>query len=174
MNILIVIILLMAGHLPAWAQTKKPMSAAELAAYNKPDREKILYEGAKKEGKLTWYTSLTGGPNTDMPKVFLSKYPGVAVEVYRSDSDGLMSRLMQEAQAKRHIVDTLETTFPVLKVMQELKMLTPYFSPYLKSYPDEVKEKAEKGLVYWATDRESYIGLAYNTNAIQGNAIPKS
>src|SRR5262245_6546532 len=103
-------------HGPVLGQSGKPRSIAELAAYNKPDREKLLYEGAKKEGKLTWYTSLTGGPNTDMPRVFLQKYPGVAVEVYRGDSDALMSRILQEAQAKRPIVDTLETTFPVLKV----------------------------------------------------------
>ena len=175
MNLLVFIMLASLGWTPiGLAQTRRPMSVAELAAYNKPDREKILYDGAKKEGKLTWYTSLTGGPNTDMPRVFLQKYPGVAVEVYRGDSDALMSRIMQEAQAKRYIVDTLETTFPVLKVMQELKLLQPYFSPHLAIYPDEVKEKADRGLVYWSTDRESYIGLAYNTNAVQGNAIPKS
>ena len=155
-------------------QPGKTATLAELAAFNKPDREKILYEGAKKEGKLTWYTSLTGGPNTDAPKVFEAKYPGVAVEVYRSDSDGLISRIMQEAQAKRYIVDSLETTFPILKVMQELKLLAPYFSPHLASYADEVKENAGKGLVHWATDRESYIGLAYNTNVVQGNSIPKN
>lgn len=175
MNLLVLILLMIMGWpLTSSAQVKKPMSVAELAAYNKPDREKILYEGAKKEGKLTWYTSLTGGPNTDMPRVFLQKYPGVAVEVYRGDSDALMSRIIQEAQAKRYIVDTLETTFPVLKVMQDFKLLQPYFSPHLAAYPDEVKEKADKGLVYWSTDRESYIGLAYNTNSVQGNAIPKN
>src|SRR5215510_7790686 len=107
-----------------WAQAK---SIGDLAAYNKPDREKILYDGAKKEGKLMWYTSLTGGPNTDVPKVFESKYPGVQVEVYRGDSDALISRIVQEAQAKRYIVDSVETTFPILKVMQEYKLLTPYF-----------------------------------------------
>lgn len=175
MNLLVLILLMIMGWpLTSSAQVKKPMSVAELAAYNKPDREKKLYEGAKKEGKLTWYTSLTGGPNTDMPRVFLQKYPGVAVEVYRGDSDALMSRIIQEAQAKRYIVDTLETTFPVLKVMQDFKLLQPYFSPHLAAYPDEVKEKADKGLVYWSTDRESYIGLAYNTNSVQGNAIPKN
>jgi iron(III) transport system substrate-binding protein len=158
----------------SWAQSSKSMSVAELAAYNKPDREKILYDGAKKEGKLMWYTSLTGGPNTDAPKVFETKYPGVAMEVYRGDSDALISRITQEAQAKRYIVDTIETTFPILKVMQEYKLLAPYFSPHLAQYPDEVKESAGKGLVYWATDRESYIGLAYNTNSIQGNAAPKN
>ena len=158
----------------ASAQTGKPMSALELAAYNKPDREKILYEGAKKEGRLMWYTSLTGGPNSDAPKVFAAKYPGVQLEVYRGDSDAIIQRVLQEAQAKRFLVDVIETTFPVLKVMQEYKLLAPYFSPHLAKYPDEAKERAEKGLVYWATDRESYIGLAYNTNSVQGNAVPKS
>ena len=153
------------------AQTAKSMTVPEIAVYNKPDREKMLYEGAKKEGKLMWYTSLTGGPNVDAPKIFQAKYPGIQVEVYRGDSDALIARIVQEAQAKRYIVDTVETTFPILKVMQEYKLLAPYGSPHLAAY--EVKEQAGKGLVYWATDRESYIGLAYNTNSIQGNAVPK-
>jgi iron(III) transport system substrate-binding protein len=155
-------------------QGAKAPSVSELAAYNKPDREKMLYDGAKKEGKAMWYTSLTGGPNTEAPKVFAAKYPGIALEVFRGSSDALISRITQEAQAKRHIVDAIETTFPILKVMQDLKLLAPYFSPYLAQYPDEVKEKADKGLVWWATDRESYIGVAYNTNMIQGNAVPKN
>ena len=156
---------------PVWAQGK-PATIAELAAYNKPDREQALYEGAKKEGRLMWYTSLTGGPNQEAPKVFEAKYPGIKVEVYRGDSDALISRILQEAQAKRYLVDTIETTFPILKVLQDEKLLARYFSPYLAAYPDEVKEKAEKGLVFWATDRESYIGLAYNTNTIPPGAAP--
>src|SRR4030095_3018217 len=139
------------GSASGLAQPAQPMSIAELAAYNKPDREKVLYDGAKKEGRLMWYTSLTGGPNTDVPKVFESKYPGVQVEVYRGDSDALISRIVQEAQAKRHIVDSVETTFPILKVMQEYKLLAPYFSAHLAAYPHDVKEKAGKGLVFWAT-----------------------
>ncbi|HXV47634.1 MAG TPA: hypothetical protein VEB61_02450, partial [Candidatus Binatia bacterium] len=33
-------------------------SVEEVALYNKPDRQKILVDGARKEGKITWYTSL--------------------------------------------------------------------------------------------------------------------
>jgi iron(III) transport system substrate-binding protein len=157
----------------AWAQAAKPITLAELAPYNKPDREQVLYEGAKREGRLMWYTSLTGGPNTDAPKVFEAKYPGVKMEVYRGDSDALISRILQEAQAKRYIVDAIESTFPILKVMRDEKILARYFSPALASYPDDVKEKADKGLVYWATDRETYIGLAYNTDVIPPKAAPK-
>jgi iron(III) transport system substrate-binding protein len=158
----------------ASAQTAKPMSIAELAAYNKPDREQALLEGAKKEGRMMWYTSLTGGPNQEVPKAFEAKYPGIKVDVYRGDSDAIIQRVMQEAQAKRYLVDAIETTFPILKVMQEYKLLTPYFSPDLASYADEVKEKADKGLVYWATDRESYIGVAYNTNVVPEKVAPNN
>ncbi|HEU4340895.1 MAG TPA: extracellular solute-binding protein [Candidatus Binatia bacterium] len=160
-------------HSSAFAQAK-PMSPADLAAYSKPDREKILVEGAKKEGKVLWYTSLTGGPNQEVPKAFEAKYPGVKVEVYRASSEDLLARILQEAQAKRYLVDSVETTFPALKVMLDYKLLAPYFSPYSARYPDEVKEKATQGLVYWTTDRESYIGMAYNTDAISAAAAPKS
>jgi iron(III) transport system substrate-binding protein len=168
---LFILLVMLSWQPSSWAQVAKPMTFADLAAYNKLDREKILYEGAKKEGKLMWYTSLTGGPNQEAPKVFEAKYPGVKIEVYRGDSDALISRILQEAQAKRYL-DTIETTFPILKVLQDEKLLARYFSPYLAAYPDEVKEKAEKGLVFWATDRESYIGLAYNTNTIPPGAAP--
>src|SRR5688572_32767723 len=107
MNVLLLFLITALGWASSgWAQAVKPMPIAELAAYNKPDREKVLYEGAKKEGKLMWYTSLTGGPNSDAPKVFEAKYPGVKLEVYRGDSDAIIQRVLQEAQAKRFLVDT--------------------------------------------------------------------
>src|ERR671922_24603 len=94
-----------------WAQGK-PVSVGELAAYNKPDREKVFFEGAKKEGKMLWYTSLTGGPNLEVPKAFEAKYAGIKVDVYRGDSDAIIARVLQEAEAKRYLVDAIETTFP--------------------------------------------------------------
>jgi iron(III) transport system substrate-binding protein len=172
-SIVSTLLILLGTQVHGWAQGK-PLSISELASYNKPDRETVLFEGAKKEGKLLWYTSLTGGPNQEAPKAFETKYPGVKVDVYRGSSDDLAARILQESQAKRFLVDSIETTFPVLKVMQDDKLLVPYFSPYLAQYPGETKEKADRGLVYWATDRESYIGLAYNTNVVPAAAVPKN
>jgi iron(III) transport system substrate-binding protein len=159
---------------PAVARLAFAAAAAELAAYNKPDRERVLFEGAKKEGRVMWYTSLTGGPNQEVPKAFEAKYAGVKVDVYRASSEDLAARILQEAQARRYLVDSVETTFPVLRLMQDYKLLLPYFSPYLAQYPDETKERAEKGLIYWATDRESYIGLAYNMNVVPAQLAPKT
>jgi iron(III) transport system substrate-binding protein len=158
----------------ASAQSGKPASIAQLAAYDKPDREQILYSGAKTEGKITWYTSLAGGSYKELASTFESKYPGVKVEAYRATSQELTARVLAESQAKKFIVDTLESTIPLLRLMRDNKLLTPYFSPALQKYPDFAKEKTQKGLVYWAIDRESHIVLSYNKNSIPADLVPKN
>ena len=157
---------------PAWGQSK--MSTEQLAAYNKPDREKMLYAGAKTEGKITWYTSLAGESYKQLAAAFEAKYPGVSVESYRATRQEMSARIMAEAQSKRYIVDTLETTIPLLKLLKDNKMLVPYYFPTQAKFPDNVKEKAPKGLVYWSVDRESHIGLGYNKNVVPPNIAPKN
>ena len=155
-----------------WAQTKMPL--AQLAAYNKPDREKVLYSGAKAEGKIMWYTSLAGGSYKELAKAFETKYAGVKVEAYRGTRQELGARIMAETQANRPIVDTIETTLPLLKLLRDNKLLVPYYFPTQAKYPEHVKEKGPKGLYFWAIDRESHIGLAYNKNSIPGHLAPKN
>src|ERR687891_2023195 len=91
-----------------WAQTGKSMPFAQLAAYSKPDREQLLYAGAKTEGKVTWYTSLAGGSYKDLAAAFEARYPGVKVESYRPRVQELMSRLIAETKAKRNIPTTMK------------------------------------------------------------------
>ena len=156
----------------SWAQSKMPLD--QLAAYNKPDREKILYAGAKTEGKITWYTSLAGESYKQLAAAFEARYPGVKVESYRATRQEMSARIIAESQAKRYIVDTIETTIPLLKLLKDNKMLVPYYFPTQAKYPDNVKDKAPKGLVFWAIDRESHIGLAYNKNQIPAHLVPKN
>ncbi len=158
----------------AGAQSAKPMPFAQLAAYNKPDREQILYAGAKTEGRITWYTSLAGGSYKELAAAFEAKYPGVKVDSYRGTSDELLAKLTAESQAKRSIADTIESTLPLMRYLKDNKLLIAYTSPPLTKYPDSVKEKAQSGLVYWAVDRESHIVLAYNKNSIATNLVPKN
>jgi iron(III) transport system substrate-binding protein len=157
-----------------WAQGGKSMPIAQLAAYNKPDREQVLYAGAKTEGKITWYTSLAGGSYKELAASFEAKYPGVKVEAYRGTRQELGARILAESQAKRYIFDTIESTIPLLKLLRDNKLITAYYFPTQAKYPDNVKEKGPNGLFYWSIDRESHIGLAYNKNAIAANLAPKN
>jgi iron(III) transport system substrate-binding protein len=158
----------------AWSQGTKAVAPAQLAAYDKPDREQVLYNGAKTEGKVVWYTSLAGGSYKELAATFEAKYPGVKVDSYRATSQELTARLTAEAQAKRFIADSIESTIPLLRYLKDNKLLVAYRSPHLSKYPDSAKEKAQQGQVYWTIDRESHIGLAYNKNSIPPNAVPKN
>jgi iron(III) transport system substrate-binding protein len=156
----------------AWCQTAPPKTAAELAKYLNPDRERVLYEGAKKESKLVWYTSLT--IYKEMAKFFEARYPGVTVELYRAPAVNLASRILSEAQAKRYIVDAVETTPGSLMLVRDNKLLLPYNSPHLADYPEGSKDKAPGGLFFTTVDRESYAGIGYNKNAIPSADVPKN
>ena len=173
MKILTLATTIFAGLLQsAWCQTAQPKTAVELAKYLGPDRERVLYEGAKKEGKLVWYTSLT--IYKEMAKSFEARYPGVTVEFYRAPAVNLASRILSEAQAKRYIVDAIETTPGSLMLVRDNKLLLPYNSPHLADYPEGSKDKAPGGLFFTTVDRESYAGIGYNKNAIPSADVPKN
>ena len=144
----------------AWVQGRKPMTITEIATYNGADREQLLYSGAKSEGKLVWYTSLAGESYKAMAKAFETKYPGVKIEAYRVSGSDMTTRLYEESKAKKYIADAVETTEGNLMFMRDAFLLRPYFSPHFASYPEDAKEKGERGLYFWAIASESYIGFA--------------
>lgn len=162
-------VLIFAPLCDASAQTK---SVADLANYRGANREEMLKAGAKKEGKMVWYTSLTA--HREIANVFEAKYPGIKVETYRAAPNDLTHRLLSEAQVKRNIADFIETTPSTLMMMRDNKLLTPYYSPHLGNFPEDSKEEADKGRVLWTTDRESIVGLGYNRNMIRANEVPKN
>jgi iron(III) transport system substrate-binding protein len=159
---------------PVWSQANKPSSAADLAAYIGSDRERLLLDGAKREAKVVWYTTLAAEQNKQIAGAFEAKYPGVKVETFRTGSSALAQRLLTEAKAKRHIADAIETTLPGLLTFWDNQLLLPYTSLHLAGFPDDAKENGPKNLVYWTIARESYIGFAYNKNFLNAADVPKN
>jgi len=157
----------------SWGQAKKPRTLDELASYTGADRAQILLEGAKAEGKIVWYTSLSA-VYREMVDAFKRKYPDIAVEVYRGGSTDLGPRLLNEAQAGRYVADALESTPGLLMLLRERGLLKPYTSPDLARFPDEAKTKADGSRIYWVTDREAYLGFGYNTRLIAPAEVPKN
>ncbi len=156
----------------ACGQTARPPSLSELANTFGADRERMLYEGAKREGKVVWYTSLVS--YQEIVKIFESKYPGVTLETYRSSGMTVATRVLAESQSKRYVVDAVETTPGALMLLRDNKLLAAFVSPHLANYPEIAKERAQGKLVYWASDRESYNGVGYNKNALRPADVPKT
>ncbi|MFQ5852281.1 MAG: ABC transporter substrate-binding protein, partial [Candidatus Binatia bacterium] len=93
---------------------------------------------------------------------------------YRASSSKLMKRTLTEAQAGRSVVDAFETTPPALMVFRDERLLMPYTTPSIASFPETSRENAGKGLFHWVTDRESFIGIGYNKNSVPAKDVPRN
>lgn len=104
-----------------------PMSLGQIALYQGADRQKILVEGAKKEGQLVLYDSHTWFKT--YVKEFEKKYPFITVSEWRSDSKNILTRAMTEFSSSRSIADVIETTAEGMWVMKRDGMFQEYYSP---------------------------------------------
>src|SRR6187455_2853013 len=85
---------------PAAAQVKAGATIADVANYAGADRMQKLVEGAKKEGELNIYTSAQTDDMGALVKGFEQKY-GIKVNVWRSSSEKVLQRAIQETRAGR-------------------------------------------------------------------------
>ena len=85
-----------------------PTLALAQVMYQGADREKVLAEGAKKEGEVMLYTSLVPEDLTALAAAFEKKY-GVKLKTWRANSEKVLQRAVTEARAGRNDADIIET-----------------------------------------------------------------
>jgi iron(III) transport system substrate-binding protein len=150
---------------PVLAQSRAP----EIATYEGPDREKRLIEGARKEGELMFYASIPVADITVLTETFTKKY-GIKVKGWRADSEALMSRVLNEAKARRYEVGVMVASSSGLEPLSREKLLTEVKSPLLADLiPGSIAPHREWASVYLNT-----FVQAYNTNLVQKNRLPKT
>jgi iron(III) transport system substrate-binding protein len=128
-------------------------------------------EAAKKEGKVVWYTSLALPSAEKVANLFEAAYPGVKVEVHRTGSERILSRVMQELQANIKNADVVHTSdaghFVLLKNKNLLMKYTP---PGVDAFPAGFKDR--DGFYYGL--RATVSVIAYNTRAVSAAEAPRS
>ncbi len=154
--------------IPALAQVAPNATMADIAAYNKPDREQKLIEGAKKEGQLDIYTSMQTKDMEPLIGAFEKKY-GVKINVWRASSEKVLQRAVQEARGNRFTMDVAETNGPELEAMHREKLLVAVKSPVLQDLiPQAIMPHGE-----WTGTRLNVFVQAYNTNQVKKEDLPK-
>src|SRR5580704_8286199 len=151
---------------PARAQSG---TLAELAMYSGPDRTQRLIEGARKEGTITVYSSLTVDDMKVFGGAFEKKY-GIKLQLWRSSSEDILQRAVVEARGGRYDVDAIETSAAEMESLHREKLLQEVKSPYLADLnPAALLPHRE-----WVGDRLNLITSAYNTDLIKPAALPKT
>ncbi|MBI4317942.1 MAG: extracellular solute-binding protein [Chloroflexi bacterium] len=109
------------------AQPTKPLTAVEVAALPLgPERQRILEEGARREGTVTVYTTSTGFE--PIAGKFMERYPFVKMEVFMTRAEDLTQRALAEAKAGRLSGDVIKSNVFVQNDLKDvtIKFNTPY------------------------------------------------
>jgi iron(III) transport system substrate-binding protein len=85
--------------------------ASRAAAQDMPAHERELYEAAKREGEITWYSGQYNAETSEaVGRAFGERYPGVRCNVVRSTSQVAFQRLSQDARAGVAQCDVFSST----------------------------------------------------------------
>lgn len=156
----------LAGQATVQAQGTPDMS---LLQYSGPDRAQRLLTAAKKEGSLTFYTTIA---EKDIPTIVLpfEKKYGIKINIWRAGTDKVLQRTLAEAAARRYEVDAIHFGSPEMEALHREKILQPVNSPYFKELiPGALPAHRE-----WVATILSVWVQSYNTNLIKKKDLPKT
>src|SRR5262245_51094787 len=150
---------------PSWSE-----SVEDVALMKSAERQKLLVEGAKKEGKVTFYTGLIVDQVVrPLKEGFEKEYPFVQVDFFRGNSENIARRVLTEYQAKRYEVDVVSGS-AATSMVQRAGFMQRFYSPHLSEYPAELKDA--KG--FWGSTNVYFMTLGYNTRSVKPNELPKT
>ena len=152
------------------AQAQQPSSLPALAQMDGPNRRELLLEGARREGQLNIYTSMTAATANKVKLDFERRYPGVKVRLWRAGSDAVLRRAVTEARANRHTFDVLETNGPVMEAAQREMLLQKVASAHFEDLiPQALLPHRE-----WVATRLNLFVMCFNTNLVKKAELPKT
>ena len=135
-----------------------------------PNNHEPIVEGAKKEGSLVLYTSMTVDQAQKLNDAFRAKYPFVQIGMFRAVGERLLTKIMTEAQAGKFDFDVVQSAETQAYFLKKRNLLAKYFSPETKNL--------QKGFFdpegFWSAVYMMPNVIGYNTRMVQRSDVPKS
>ena len=142
----------------------------ELAAESEEQRTAKLVEGAKKEGKLLWYTAANVMESEMILKKFKAKYPFIETQIFRANAEKLLIKLLSEHQAQKNIWDVTKVGGIRSVLLKQKGLFAKYISHQWRFISNDFKDPEG----YWTS---IYLGLlvtVYNTRLVTPKEVPKT
>lgn len=162
-------VLLTAGLGIASTANAQDKGIASMAGYTGSDRQQKLEEAARKEGELLVYTSATVEDMSILIDAFEKKY-GIKAKLWRAGGEKVTQRTLAEARAGRNEVDVIETDGIELEALHREGALQPVKSPYQA----DLIVGAVRPHGDWTATRLNVFAMAYNTNLVKKEELPKT
>lgn len=151
------------------ASKKVLATVAEAATYEGSDREQLLLEGAKKEGTLNIYASVSEDDLKQLVDGFEKKY-GIKVNAWRAPAVQVRQKTIQEASAGKHTFDIVHTSSEEMEALMREGLLQQVKSPYFKDMlPGAIFPHGK-----WTATYLTVFVQAYNTKVVKKEDLPKT
>ena len=163
------------GVLALWAGILPQKSAyaltdAEIFMLKGPDRQRVLLDGAAKEGRVVFYSEMiVNQAMRPIAEAFGRKYPAVKAEYWRGTTTAIIQKVLNERRANAIASDVVEgggLAIPLIKG----GALSAFQSPELEGYPEGYRDPDN----LWGPSRISYFGMAYNTRQVSESEAPNT
>ena len=158
----------------AWSRTVSLLIFSILAipsiswSQGKPDPK--LIEGAKKEGQIVYYTTMTLDQSKQTVDRFEKKYPFIKVTLFRTGGGPLLNKIFTESRGGRHDWDVVVGRGEMVLPMMQRKLLASYPSPESKMIDEQLVDKEGFWTAYYVN---SYV-LGWNTKLVKREDVPKT
>jgi iron(III) transport system substrate-binding protein len=131
-----------------------------------------LVEAARKEGKVTWYTSVDLQVAETISGAFKAKFPGISVRVERTGAERVFQRIGQERASNIFACDVVQSSdaahYIAWKRDGALSACVP--EDVAKHFPAQYRD-ADGMFASW---RLFLCGIAYNDKLVKPDEAPKS
>ncbi len=130
-------------------------------------REDIT-EAAKKDRELVFDTTTNIEEANSVSRQFKAKYPFLEVNINRAEGERIVTRVLQEARAKKTLVDVIQTPAFYLHAFKKRGILGEYAPQDDRLYPRNFKEEKT-----WTTTYYNPYVVLYNTQLVSAPNLPR-
>jgi ABC-type Fe3+ transport system substrate-binding protein len=142
--------------------------AGSAAAQPAPDAK--IIEGAKKEGQLVYYTTMTLDQSKTTVDRFEKKYPFLKVTLFRTGGGPLLNKIITESRGGRHDWDVVVGRGEMVLPLIQRKLLASYRTSEAKAIDEQLVDQEGYWTAYYVN---SYV-LGWNTKLVKRDDVPRS
>jgi len=127
-------------------------------------------EAARKEGAVSFYTTMAATESKLFADAFQNKYPFLKVEITRLGSEKLLQRILTENRAGRGLFDATSNSGFEMHLLNKARLLARYQSPEFNSFLADSKDRAG----YWVDMYSNVRVLTYNSRLVPKEKVPRN
>ena len=129
-----------------------------------------IIEGAKKEGQVVYYTTMTLEQSKQTTDLFEKKYPFIKVTLFRTGGGPLLNKIFTESRGGRHDWDVVVGRGEMVLPLMQRKLLASYQTAESKMIDEQLVDKEGFWVAYYVN---SFV-LGWNTKLVKKQDVPKT